>query len=98
MKRKFLLITSLILTVGVLSTSLAACGGVSFTTARLSEAAMAASVDETTHQPIDKTDTFSSDAPIIFASVKLSNAPKVRRLPPSGYTYPVRWLTSRITP
>lgn len=69
------MVTVLALTMGVLAIPLAACGGLSFTTARLSEATMAASVDETTHQPIDKTDTFSADTPVIFASAKLSNAP-----------------------
>ena len=76
MKRRYLLITALVILAGMLSVPLTACSGISLTTARLSEATMASNIDETTYQPIDKTDTFSTDAPEIFASVKLSDAPE----------------------
>jgi hypothetical protein len=75
MKRKSLLMVVLALTLGLLAFPLLSCGEVSFTTARLSEMTMAASIDETTAQPIEKTDTFSVDTPQIFVSVKVSNAP-----------------------
>jgi hypothetical protein len=75
-KRKPLLITVSAILVVALFAPLAACGGVNLTTAQLSEATMAGNIDETTYQPIDKTDTFTADVPEIFASVKLSNAPE----------------------
>ena len=47
----------------------------SFSTARLSEAVMCASVDEVTKEPLEKTDVFSPNTSKVFCSVKLSNAP-----------------------
>ncbi len=75
MKRKSLLVMALALALGLIVFPLVSCGEVSFTTARLSEMTMAASIDETTAQPIEKTDAFSPDTPEIFVSVKVSNAP-----------------------
>ncbi len=43
--------------------------------AYLSEATMCRSVDSETKQPVDKADVFSPDTPIIYCSVKLSEAP-----------------------
>jgi len=75
-KHRFLLAIIAALTIGLLSLPLMSCSGeASFTTAKLSEVTMAKGVDETTLKPIEKTDTFSADAPEIFLSVKFSNAP-----------------------
>ncbi len=75
MKSKSLLMMALTLTLGLLAIPLLSCGGVSFTTARLSEVTMARSIDQTTFKPIDKADTFTVDTPEIFLSAKFSNAP-----------------------
>jgi len=72
MKCNFFRALALVVLVGSLSVPFTAC---SMTTAQLSEATMASSIDEITGQPIGTTDTFTADVPEIFASVKLSNAP-----------------------
>jgi len=55
--------------------SLIGCGGeVSFTTASLSEATMTTGVDAD-FRPLNVTNTFATDTPVIYCSVKLSNAP-----------------------
>ena len=61
----------------VLITSLfSACGGeVSFTTASLSDPSMAKAVDPNTMESITKSTVFSASDPVIYCSVKLSNAP-----------------------
>jgi hypothetical protein len=46
----------------------------SYSSAYLSEATMCKNVDEE-NRPVDKTDVFSASDPIIYCSVKLSNAP-----------------------
>lgn len=62
--------------VGIIVASLAGCEfEVSVTTASLSEATMCKSVDPETQQPIEKADVFAPDTPVIYCSVKLSNAP-----------------------
>lgn len=71
MKRKALLVTVLALAVGLLSIPITACR----TTVGLSETTMAASIDQNTFKPIDKTSTFSPDTAEIFLSAKFSNAP-----------------------
>lgn len=48
--------------------------GASYSSAYLSEATMCKSVDAQ-NRPVDKTDIFSPADPIIYCSVKLSNAP-----------------------
>lgn len=71
-----------ILTVAVVTASLLLAipligcqGEVSFTTASLSKATMAESVNETTMEPIEKTTVFTPDVPVMYCTVKLSNAP-----------------------
>ena len=60
----------------ILAIPLTGCEGeISVTTASLSKAAMAKSVDETTKQPIEAASVFTSDTPVIYCTVKLSNAP-----------------------
>ncbi len=62
--------------------ALAGCSG-GCTTARLSEATIAARVDPTTKQPIAPTDSFTPDAPVIHCTAKLEDAPdgtKVRAM------------------
>jgi hypothetical protein len=51
-------------------------GEVSFTTAKLSDAVICNGVDQSTMKPLGITDVFSPDAPDIYCSVKLSNAPE----------------------
>jgi hypothetical protein len=67
----------LLLSIFVLIASLfAACGGeVSFTTAKLSDASMAKAVDSNTMEATSKATVFSASDPMIYCSVKLSNAP-----------------------
>ncbi len=55
--------------------ALANGGSVEFSTANISEATIAASVDETTMEPLDNTTVFFTNAPIIYASVLVENAP-----------------------
>jgi hypothetical protein len=75
-KKRFLLAAIATLVIGVLGLPLMSCSGeVSFTTAKLSEITMAKSIDEITYEPIEKTDTFSTDTSEIFLSAKFSNAP-----------------------
>jgi len=71
MKKSPLLIASIIIASLLLAISLTAC---EVTTASLSEATMCRSVDSDM-RPIDATDTFTTDTPEIFCSVKLSSAP-----------------------
>ena len=47
----------------------------SFSSASLSEGTMCKNINPQTHQPLDKTDTFSTDTAVINLTVKLSNAP-----------------------
>ena len=55
--------------------SLVGCGGeVSFTTASLSEATMTTGVDAD-FRPLNVTNAFTPDTPVIYCSVKVSNAP-----------------------
>lgn len=70
----------LILMIGALVLPLlfleAGCSGeVSFTTAALSNATMCKTVDDSTKAPVVKASEFSASDPIIYCSVKLSNAP-----------------------
>ena len=84
-----------IITIALLATIIAipltACqgGGFGFATstgkASLSNATMCQSVDLETGEPIEPSDTFTSDTPWIFCSVKLSNAP-------SGTEVSAEWL------
>lgn len=53
---------------------LSACS-VSFTTASLSDPSMAKSVDSTTYEAVTKSSVFTTADPVIYCSVKLSNAP-----------------------
>ena len=74
--KKIRIATIITLAISMLSLSLISCTGeVSFTTAKLSEVTMASSVDESTYEPIEVTDTFEIDTPEIFLSAKFSNAP-----------------------
>ncbi|MCD6452954.1 MAG: hypothetical protein J7K77_01535 [Dehalococcoidales bacterium] len=50
-------------------------GEISFTTASLSEATMCSDLDSVTGEPVGTTNTFTTDAPKICCSVKLSHAP-----------------------
>ena len=81
MKRKRFLTIAIALStlVAVLAFPLAGCtGGVGFPTssgkASLSNATMCKSVDLETGEPIEPSDTFSTTTPLIFCSVKVSNA------------------------
>ena len=49
--------------------------GASFSSASLSEGTMCRNINQQTHQPLDKTDTFFPDTAVINCTVKLSNAP-----------------------
>lgn len=51
-------------------------GSCSITSARLTETAMASEVDADTQQAVSKTDEFSPDAPVIYATALLNNAPE----------------------
>lgn len=74
MKGKRILVALLLTLAGGLF--LTSCSGeVSFTTANLSEITMAKSIDANTFKPIERTDTFSTNAPKMFLSAKFSNAP-----------------------
>ena len=70
----------------VLVIPLTACQGGGFgfgtttTQASLSEATMCKSVDLETGEPIEISDTFTSDAQWIFCSVKVSNAPSETKI------------------
>ncbi|MBE9512929.1 MAG: hypothetical protein IMY77_02590 [Chloroflexi bacterium] len=75
--RKFAILTVGIITASLLlAVPLSGCQGeVGFTTASLGDATMCKSVDETTMKPIEATNVFTPDTPVICCSVKLSNAP-----------------------
>lgn len=47
----------------------------SFTTANLSDTTMAKEVDSETQEPLDSTDTFKANTPVIYCATKVSNAP-----------------------
>ncbi|MDW7657172.1 MAG: zinc ribbon domain-containing protein [Bacillota bacterium] len=51
-------------------------GSCSLTTARLTDAAMASMIDPDSLQAVNKTDRFSTDTPIIYATALLKNAPE----------------------
>ena len=74
-KGKLFLAVALVLVSILLVMPLVGCeASCSVTTASLSEATMCTGVDEN-EQPLDSADVFSFDIPVIFCSVKLSNAP-----------------------
>ncbi len=50
-------------------------GEIGFSSANISQMAMASSVDATTKQPINKSDVFSAQTPVIYATVLVKNAP-----------------------
>ncbi len=75
MKKSTVLLASIIVVSLLLAIPLTACEvEVSVSTASLSEATMCQGVDKDM-RPIDVTDIFTTDAPEIFCSVKLSHAP-----------------------
>ncbi len=75
-KKLFIWAVGLLVLMAMLVTALAGCqGSFSVSTASLSEATMCKSVDPKTARPIEKADVFAPDTPIIYCSVKLSNAP-----------------------
>ncbi len=55
-------------------------GEIGFSTANISQPAMASSVDASTKQPINKTDVFSVQTPVIYATVLVKNAPSDTRI------------------
>jgi len=78
-KRFFTIAIALSTLVAVLAFPMAGCTGeVGFPTssgkASLSNATMCKSVDLETGEPIEPSDTFSTTTPLIFCSVKVSNA------------------------
>lgn len=75
MKNTFSLVVGTAIVLTLLAIPLMGCEGeVSFTTASLSEATMTTAVDDNM-QPLDATNVFAPDTPIIWCSVKLSFAP-----------------------
>ncbi len=67
----------IVVLIGGLIAILALNGGeVSFSTANLSEYAMAAEVDPVLLTPTVKADVFSTDAPIVYATMLVKNAPE----------------------
>ena len=67
--------TILVVALLLSSVSMIGCAGeVGFTTASLSEATMTTGVDAD-FRPLNVTNTFAPDTPVIYCSVKLSNAP-----------------------
>jgi len=79
-KRLFALVIIVLALAAVLTGPLAGCaGGVGFPAASptpsLGKATTCKSVDPQTKEPVEPTNTFTTDASEIFCSVKLSNAP-----------------------
>lgn len=50
-------------------------GEIGFSSANISQPAMASSVDASTKQPVNKTDVFSTQSQVIYATVLVKNAP-----------------------
>lgn len=55
-------------------------GEVSFSTANLQEMATASEVNSDTMKPVSKTSTFTTQAPVIYATVLVKNAPEGTKL------------------
>lgn len=70
------LLIVLLLAAGLIALLALNGGEVSFSTANLSEFAMAAEVDPALLSPAIKTDVFSTDAPIVYATMLVKNAPE----------------------
>ena len=76
MKKLFVVLGAVIASTAILAVPLCSCQGeISFTTATLSDVKMATSVDPTTMEPVDVVTNFTPDVPILFCTMKLSNAP-----------------------
>jgi hypothetical protein len=74
MKRLFVATVSILLALTVVLSLGAECSA-SFTTAKISEATMALSVDDYA-KPVNPTNKFYVDTPAIYCSCKVSNAPE----------------------
>ncbi len=74
-KRKGLLIAVLGLLALLIVLAIANGGEIGFSTANISQPAMASSVDASTKQPVNKTDVFSTQNPVIYATILVKNAP-----------------------
>jgi hypothetical protein len=73
---------------------LAGCsGGFSVSTARISDASMAEGVTSDTHEPVQKTDVFSTSTPVIYACGLVSNAPSETKIE-SRWFYEDEFITS----
>jgi hypothetical protein len=74
MKRLFLVMVTILLVLSTMLSFGAECSA-SFTTAKISEATMALSVDSNA-KPVNPTNKFYVDSPAIYCSCKVSNAPE----------------------
>src|SRR4030042_1196364 len=73
-QKLFVLAASLLVLAALLVTSLAG-GACSAPKASFSEATMCKGIDPQTKRPVEKTNVFTADTPVIYCSVKVSNAP-----------------------
>ncbi len=74
-KRRGCLISILAVIVLFIVLAIANGGEFRFSTANISEPAMASSVDPVSMKPVSKTDVFSPQSPIIYATALVKNAP-----------------------
>lgn len=70
------LLVVLVLAAGLVTLLILNGGEVSFSTVNLSEFAMASGVDPVLLSPTVKTDVFATDAPIVYATMLVKNAPE----------------------
>ena len=76
MKKLSVVLGAVIAAVAILAVPICSCQGeISFTTATLSNAKMASSIDENTLEPVEVTTTFAPDAPIMYCTAEMSHAP-----------------------
>jgi hypothetical protein len=72
--RSYRFITAVIALLFVLSIALVGCSA-SFTTANLSEFALATKVDQTSMKPVTVVSKFKQSDPVLYVTTKLANAP-----------------------
>ncbi len=79
---------------GIMLVSLAGCTGeFSVSTAKISDAVMAASINPNTQEPVQKTNVFAPSTSVVYVCGKISNAPSDTKVQ-SQWFYENEFITS----